>query len=833
MSDMKIQDLFNFLSHFRGDSAKEKLENLEETCGDGDGKLVRNEFRNAVRQNEDMIKAYGWNGERSNMDDLADIWFAKLDTIKSSSKVEGTYYNNDGTLTEGEEAGANSLEQNLINSGWVSEYKEELRNADFSMISKYKGALENSKLLVKQNQDLFNKSTDEKVKAALGYIEKESTDIEKNGIREYTQEDIKTLQSHCAVLQAVVELEDKKSDCIHDVVAFQSKYPDDAEEVNAIINKHFTDDYVNYINSQTDIKVLEQKLSAFTKDVAAFEAAKNPTVNGGENVPPNGGSGDGTITFGISSTTNYNASTKTFSLKKDDVAEFSITGITNFDDYEFTGTPIAIEKTGSGKFKFTAGDLTSGPVTVTVTAKDKDGNVVGTTTFKVKLSTEDVNYNGCTDNITPVQYIDTTTDWKTGQNDVKKYMKEELKKNLNTLATTLITQGYSEDIINAAMTETLNLYNGIIDSWPSAEWKTGKYVTYSYTNSKTGETREYKAYTQYYRYSKDCANWCEKDENTLGITFSKFKPDSDIEYKGLINFNKVKKVFETFCQELNDYQGSKFQFGITSDSSAYYDESTNTFTMSQGATTEFDITGINKDDIANYSFESDSSYVEYLGNGKFELTAPASSSNALTVTITAKDSDGNTCGKLTFNIKSSNVDFKDDATLVEINGENYKLSSLLKDDTLISIKSGNFRGRKDNAQADALSKIKSNLSEVVKVLKENNYNETALNKAYDRTIDYYSQLLFAASFHKTKTILLVDYGQTGTDTCTFTFEGEQHSVTTAYIQDQDPRESYTTGFGDNCGIIMITDLTASDEYLVVFNFAKIVQKFYEFLTGAL
>lgn len=766
MSDMRIQDLFNFLSHFRGDSAKEKLENLEETCGDGDGKLVRNEFRNAVRQNEDMIKAYGWNGERSNMDDLADIWFAKLDTIKSSSKVEGTYYNNDGTLTEGEEAGANSLAKTegfLSDSGWKNrDYKEELRNADFSMISKYKEALEQSKLLVKQHQDLFNKSTDEKVKAALEYINTESTEIEENGIREYTQNDLKTLQSHCAVLKAVVELEDKKSDCIHDVVAFQSKYPDDAEEVNAIINKHFTDDYVNYINSQTDIKVLEQKLSAFTKDVAAFEAAKNPPktpeVNGGEGTP----------------------------------------GVVGGE-----GTP--------------EGD-------------DETPNI------------PDVDYTNSTDNITPTSYIDSSSDWKTGQNDVKKYMKEELKKNLNTLATTLITQGYSEDIVNAAMAETLNLYNGIIDSWPSADYQTGKYVTYSYTNSKTGMTKQYKAYTQCWKLSKTCGNWCDTDENTLGITFSRYKPDGDSEYKGLINFNKVKKVFETFCQELNDYQAKKIEFNIVTNSSLY-DKSKNTFTMSQGSTTEFDITDttgiIKKDNIQDYSFEIDSSYVEYLGNGKFRLTAPASSSDALTVTITAKDSNGNVCGTLTFKIKSSNVDFKDDSTLVTINGENYKLSSLLKNDTHISVRYDNkndhkYAYKKSTAEERAVGVIKTNLTAVANVLKEQNYDSTAVNSAYDRTIDYYTKLLNASTWHGVKSNLLgIDQKASGTESCSFMFEGEQQHVTTSYVHDHDPNLTYNSSLGDNCGIELVTEITGNQEYIVLIDFAKVVQKFYEFLTGAL
>lgn len=83
-------NLLKFLSTFKGDSIAEKLQNMEALEGNGDGTLLKQEFMDAVHENAQLIDINDWNGECTSQRDLIDKWWASLDTIQSSKKIEGT-----------------------------------------------------------------------------------------------------------------------------------------------------------------------------------------------------------------------------------------------------------------------------------------------------------------------------------------------------------------------------------------------------------------------------------------------------------------------------------------------------------------------------------------------------------------------------------------------------------------------------------------------------------------------------------------------------------------------------------------------------------------------
>lgn len=90
MSD--LNNLYKFLALFGGNSAKQNLNNIDNSAGigNGDGVLIKAEFDRAVTGNWDIIKGNGWNGEATNKKDLIDKWWASLDVNHSNRKIAGS-----------------------------------------------------------------------------------------------------------------------------------------------------------------------------------------------------------------------------------------------------------------------------------------------------------------------------------------------------------------------------------------------------------------------------------------------------------------------------------------------------------------------------------------------------------------------------------------------------------------------------------------------------------------------------------------------------------------------------------------------------------------------
>ena len=316
-----LSNLFNFLSRFSGSNASDKLAELEKAHGNGDGTLLRSEFRDAVIENFDMIEVYGWNGEHSSAKDLADKWFESMDSVKSQSKIEGTYFNQWGALTKNELNNVDKELDKAIAGGWVSEYNGDID--DFETVNNYRKLLEQAKKYITDHKATINKlmPNNEELKAAVETIG--STNYK---VQNYTKQQCKELEKLYSVIATAVDNEEKlvseKKTCKTLIATLQGL---NNAELNNIITKHFGENPTAKVDSYTNYSELHKAYVAFYNEAnPVYQNIVNPPKvdnndnnnNGGNNIGEGGNNNNNNNT-----TTDPVISTKTKDEIKQSVRE--------------------------------------------------------------------------------------------------------------------------------------------------------------------------------------------------------------------------------------------------------------------------------------------------------------------------------------------------------------------------------------------------------------------------------------------------------------------------------------------------------------------------------